>query len=77
MMLNDIGLFNAGRLVHEGQLVDDENNSGFPGCLIIDTGWNEWAFHVTDKVLYEIVDGELVKSPPPWKERDDWSVRWL
>ena len=71
MMLNDIGLFNGRRLVHEGQQVDDENNTEFPGCLLIDTGWNEWAFHTVDKVLYEIVGDELVK------QKGDWSMRRL
>jgi hypothetical protein len=67
----DIGLFNGRRLVYEGQEVDDENNTEFPGCLLIDTGWNEWAWHVTDKVLYEIVGDELVRK------KGDWSMRRL
>lgn len=67
----EIGLFNGRRLVYEGQEVDDENNTEFPGCLIIDTGWNEWAWHDVDKVLYEIVNDELVKVP------GDWSMRRL
>ena len=75
--MNDIGLFNEGRLVHEGQQVDDENNIEFPGCLIIDTWAGMWAWHVTDKVLYEIVDDKLVKAQSPWREKNDWSVRRL
>ena len=67
----DIGLFNGRRLVYEGQQVDDESNTEFPGCVLIDTGWNEWAWHVADKVLYEIVDNELVR------QRGDWSMRHL
>ena len=67
----DIGLFNGRRLVYEGQQVDDESNTEFPGCVLIDTGWNEWAWHVADKVLYEIVDNELVKK------KGDWFMRRL
>ena len=67
----DIGLFNGRRLVYEGQQVDDESNTEFPGCVLIDTGWNEWAWHVADKVLYEVVDNELVR------QRGDWSMRHL
>jgi len=71
--MNDIGLFNGRRLVYKGQQVDDEKNTEFPGCLIIDTGWSalHLAFHVADKVLYEIVDGDLVRM------RGDWSMRLL
>ena len=39
--------------------------------MLIDTGWNEWAYHVADKVLYEIVDNELVKK------KGDWFMRRL
>ena len=67
----DIGLFKGKSLVHEGQQVDDEKNAEFPGCAIIDTGCNEWAFHVVDKVLYEVVDDKLVK------QKGDWSMRRL
>lgn len=67
----EIGLFNGRRLVYEGHQVDDESNTEFPGCVLIDTGWNEWAWHVADKVLYVVANGELVRM------EGDWSMRRL